>query len=92
MEFLPVIVYAWKALRHIDETLTDISFLCGFVYCLLGAFGATSMAGAFQALHGGIANASPSEIEAASVAWEAELYRDLVKALEPFVVPAAETP
>ena len=30
--FLPVIIYAWKILREIDENLTDISFMCGLIY------------------------------------------------------------
>ncbi len=64
--FLPVIVYAWKALRHIDENLTDIAFLCGLIYCLLGSFGAVQMAGAFEALHAGHSPGS-------AAAWEASI-------------------
>ncbi len=65
--FLPLIIYAWKALRHIDENLTDIAFLCGLIYCLLGAFGAVHMAGAFEALHSNIAT------PAKAAAWEATI-------------------
>lgn len=64
--FIPVIVYAWKALRHIDENLTGIAFLCGLIYCLLGSFGAVQMAGAFGALHG-------SQAAGSAAAWEASI-------------------
>lgn len=64
--FLPLIVYAWKILRQIDENLADIAFLCGLIYCLLGSFGAVMMAGTFEALRAGNAGGSVA-------AWEATI-------------------
>ena len=63
--FLPLLIYAWKLLRPVNESLTDFAFLCGFIYCLLGAFGAVNMAGAFAALH------RSEQVGAAASAWEA---------------------
>ncbi len=71
--FLPVIIYAWKILREVNESLTDISFLCGLIYCLLGSFGAVNMAGAFDSLYGGYATASASEQAQAVAAWQATI-------------------
>jgi predicted acetyltransferase len=71
--FLPVIIYAWKIVREIDESLTDISFLCGLIYCLLGSFGAVNMAGAFDALYASYAALPVSEQTQAIAAWEATI-------------------
>ncbi|QBF34047.1 hypothetical protein [Thalassococcus sp. S3] len=67
--FLPVLIYAWKLLRDLDEMLTDLAMLCGLIYCLMGTFGAVTMAGAFDALRAS-ASAAPDQ---AAAAWEATI-------------------
>ena len=69
--FIPVLIYAWKALRSINENLTDIAFLCGFVYCLLGAFGAATQAAVLQNLYLLHSSGNPIQQEAAQAAWSA---------------------
>lgn len=68
--YLPVIVYAWKALRHIDEYMTDLCFLCGVIFCVLGTIGAMVWAGAHQSLLAAYAAGTPVQQQAAAMAWE----------------------
>ncbi|MEM9667439.1 MAG: hypothetical protein AAF950_00810 [Pseudomonadota bacterium] len=71
---IPVIVYAWKALRGVNETLADIAFFCGTIFCLLGSFGAVTMAGAFNILYASFSDATLEQQAAAIAAWEATIY------------------
>ncbi|MEM9571820.1 MAG: hypothetical protein AAF996_10150 [Pseudomonadota bacterium] len=69
--FLPVLIYAWKAFRAVDESLTDLAFACGLVYCLLGAIGAATQAAALQDLRPIHALGTPADKAAAEAAWTA---------------------
>ncbi|MEM9494999.1 MAG: hypothetical protein AAGA09_03265 [Pseudomonadota bacterium] len=69
--YIPVIIYAWKALRQVDETIADMSSSFGVVYCLLGTYGAMHQAGAYEALQAGYATATSLEQSAAAAAWDA---------------------
>ncbi|MEM1190074.1 MAG: hypothetical protein AAGI72_16205 [Pseudomonadota bacterium] len=70
--YIPVIIYTWKALRHIDESIADISSAFGIGYCLLGTFGALTQAGSYEALHALYSSTDATEIrEAAAAAWSA---------------------
>ncbi|MEM1403224.1 MAG: hypothetical protein AAGG55_07835 [Pseudomonadota bacterium] len=72
MIYIPVIIYAWKALRHVDESVADISSAFGIGYCLLGTFGALTQAGTYEALQGlYVATESADVREAAAAAWSA---------------------
>lgn len=67
--FVPVIIYVWGAIRHTDPFLVDITSMSGLIYCLLGAFGASTMAGAF----GGLYTSAGVTDAAAISAWEATI-------------------
>ena len=69
--FLPVLIYAWKALRPVDGSLTDIAFACGLIYCVLGAIGASTQAAAFQELQLLHASGTLADKAAAEAAWTA---------------------
>ena len=68
---LPVLIYAWKILRVVDESLTDLTFTCGLAYYLLGAIGAATQAAAFQDLHLLHASGTLAEKTSAEAAWTA---------------------
>lgn len=72
---IPIIIYAWKALRHIDETVADFTSAAGIVYALLGTFGAMTQAGAFEALYGLVqSETTTAEMQAGAVAsWNATI-------------------
>lgn len=66
--YLPLIAYAWRTFRSVDPALVDFLSLSGVIYCLLGAFAAAGMAGAFEGLyahHNTITSAQPNGAEAA---------------------------
>lgn len=71
--YIPVIIYAWKALRHIDENVADLSSACGIVYCLFGTIGAMTQAGVYEALYASYnaVDATQQVKDAAAAAWSA---------------------
>lgn len=72
MIYIPVIIYTWKALRHVDESIADVSSAFGIGYCLLGTFGALTQAGSFEALHVLYISTEATEVkDAAAAAWSA---------------------
>ncbi|MEO0436078.1 MAG: hypothetical protein AAF098_04150 [Pseudomonadota bacterium] len=72
MVYIPVIIYTWKALRHIYESIADISSAFGIGYCLLGTIGALTQAGSYEALQILYSSSEAIEVkEAAAAAWSA---------------------
>ena len=70
---IPIIIYAWKALRHIDETVADFTSAAGIVYSLLGTFGAMIQAGSFEALYALFNSETATAVSqsAAAASWSA---------------------
>lgn len=66
---IPIVLFLWSALREANQYIADLSAIFGFVYALMGCFGAATMAASHEALHAAYLAASETQQAGLEAAW-----------------------